>query len=107
MKKEDQFHVVVETEIAYFVCCYFKPDSDLELIFETLVETLLKLDLDRPCIIGGDFNCRLDKGERGTDLRDFLRLSFALECLNSGEVTYDAPNGSSEIDLIFTNDPCK
>ena len=85
-----------------FLTSYFQPCTKLEDISFDISEGLSRIDKEELTIIAGDFNCRLDRGERGTDLLDILwELGFA--CVkNSQAPTYYCHNGRSAIDLVFT-----
>ena len=86
-----------------FLTSYFQPCTKLEDISFDISEGLSRIDKEELTIIAGDFNCRLDRGERGTDLLDILwELGFA--CVKSSQApTYYCHNGRSAIDLVFTN----
>ena len=85
---------------------YMRPDCSIEVIFSVMGDSLTKLDLSKPVIIGGDFNCRIDASSasnRGKQLLEFME-SLGLTCQNRAEEkTYICSNGGSTIDLIFTN----
>ena len=98
------FHVAVKTTQTSLICFYFQPDTVLEDILHHISDAVSTVDISQPLILGGDFNCRLDNGERGDELTDFLRINYQLELQSSHhEPTYHCWNGSSVIDLIFSN----
>ena len=86
-----------------FLVSYFQPCTKLYHVIFDISERLSRINKEEFTIIAGDFNCRLDRGERGTDLLDILwELGFA--CLNSSQApTYYCHKGRSAIDLVFTN----
>ena len=97
--------LAVETLVMNFICCYFNPTLDITRIAEDLVLAISSVNLQKPTIIGGDFNARFDlaNDEKSSDLVEFLG-DFGFYILNrSDEVTYRSSNGCSTIDLIFTN----
>lgn len=64
---------------------------------------LLLVDSSKPSIICGDFNCRMDKGNRGTTLNRTLE-GYGFFLANDPNIkTYITQKGSSTIDLIFHN----
>ena len=80
--------------------CYFKPETPIDTILLNL-RPFLESTIDKPLLLAGDFNCRLDKGVRGTQLSDDL-LTLGLTCANTPHLyTYHCPKGQSTIDLIF------
>ena len=65
---------------------------------------LSKLDQDRPLILGGDMNCRIDApGPKAKLVLRYLQET-GLELVNKKDrATYISHNGKSTIDLVFTN----
>ena len=88
-----------------FVVAYFKPNTDLEDIYQELKNCLD--NLSGVIFVGGDFNARRDSGNRGEELVHFM-CQFGFICLNSAEEsTFYCHNGESTIDLVFTNSPLR
>ena len=96
-------YVVVRTRFADISLFYFPPDTPMETIFQEIAEAIAEMADSKTWIIAGDFNCRLDHGTRGKELVTHLNETHMLTCLNDGSPTYHCPNGSSCIDLVFTN----
>ena len=83
-------HVVVETADVNLVCCYYNPKCDIIDIVDDLVTLMLKLDLNKRTIIGGDFNARIDRRyvDKTDDLIDCM-ADFGLLLRNDrDELTY-------------------
>ena len=94
----------ITTKIINIIGAYFAPNTQAETIIDELGKALENIDGDKPTILMGDLNCRIDKREAKTqEVIDFL-MDYRLQLLNKGEeYTYIAPNGRSTIDLVFTN----
>lgn len=97
--------VLVETNATVFCCFYFQPDTRMSLIVEKFADATSRADSDKHWLFAGDFNCRVDMGPRGEQLIETIRETLRLECLNDARPTYFCPNGSTAIDLVFTNRP--
>ncbi|XP_018496824.1 uncharacterized protein LOC108864883 [Galendromus occidentalis] len=109
--------IVHSDENTLLLCCdsfsigafYVQPDCSIEQVLSIVGDGLTKLDLSRPALIGGDFNCRIDSAttsSEGHALREFMER-LGLRCQNQADAkTYICFNGSSTIDLIFTNGAC-
>ena len=81
--------------------CYFSPLTELETIVADISDCLEKCKHKELIIIGGDFNCRIDAGERGKHLCE-IQIDVGFTCLNDITPTYISDNGSSTIDLFFS-----
>ena len=81
---------------------YFQSKTEFEFIVGTPLDVLRHCNSNVTIILGGNFNCRTDKGgERGQDLCIFLE-SYNLQCANDPkQPTSQAHNGYSTIDLVF------
>ena len=96
-------HITVRFESFYGICVYFPPRTEVETIFDSLVERLSELEDNKPVIICGDLNCRLDMGNRGKQLMDSMRnLGFSLENDPTCH-TYISTKGKSTIDVVLQN----
>ena len=95
-------YVLCKMVFGYVACFYFKPMTETDIIIEEI--TRLVTNLDGKIIVTGDFNCRVDdSGSRGIALVDACR-ELGLELINkTDDPTYICREGSSCIDLIFTN----
>ena len=82
------------------VAAYMKPKSELDFILTDISKAIAVVNDDFNKILVGDFNCRLDKGLRGSILCDLLQcLQFT--CLNEpGKYTYHSPLGASTIRYV-------
>ena len=90
-------HVIaVQSKMINLIVCYFKPLTPVTYINDEIVTALMcSRNSDCPTLLIGDFNCRLDCGERGYDLYDML-YSAGLVCLNNpNDMTYIAAQGQS------------
>lgn len=98
--------IIVKTLVGYILTFYFPPYTDLDHLLEEISDALSYVDLDERIIISGDFNCRIDIDiEKGRELQDTFS-SYGLALLNDkNTATYISKNGSSSIDLIFSNSP--
>jgi hypothetical protein len=81
---------------------YFNPDTPLDDIVLSVVEMITNLDTTKPSVLCGDYNCRIDSGDRGRHLKEIMQdMGFLLKN-DCNEPTYIGHNGSSLIDLVFT-----
>lgn len=96
--------LTVSTRLVNIVGVYFAPNTEPETIIDDLGRALETIDDNKPTILAGDLNCRIDKRNVKTQaVVDFL-LDYRLRLLNrEQEFTYIAPNGRSTIDLVFTD----
>lgn len=79
---------------------YFNPSHSLADIIAEITEDLLQSS--ETCIIGGDFNCRIDRDDpRGKLLTEFMTSQSFRLLTDSSQPTYRTHNGSSCIDLLF------
>lgn len=104
LKTKDENYIVIETNIANFINCYYNPTFQVDDICEQLSELLRIIDENKVTYIVGDFNCRIDNNSiKGTKLINYL-VSENFSLLNRKlEHTYISKNGNSTIDLIFAN----
>jgi sorting nexin-29 len=94
-------YLAVETLGVIFMVAYFVPNTPMDEILMIISGALASLDPNKPMILGGDFNCRIDTGRRGTDLSEQL-YQYGFSLINERlQPTYVAPTGSSTIDLMF------
>ena len=89
----------------HIMCFYFNPETEVETIIQDTVGVVNEAG-PGPVIVAGDFNCRIDKDdEKGLMLTSAMG-ALGLELLSERkDPTYFAWNGSSTIDLMFTNNP--
>jgi hypothetical protein len=98
-------HVAVSiNNVTAVICFYFPPDYDIDNLVLEVHNVLSSITADN-VIVGGDFNCRIDQGERGRDLVETLNL-IGLRLVNRQDIpTYICPTGKSTIDLLLTSMP--
>lgn len=67
--------MAVRTKSYDIVGCYFKPDTQVEDVLEVISNALISLQVPprKTRILLGDFNCRIDIGDRGKILTEVLR----------------------------------
>ena len=100
-------HVAVRCSGVDIIGFYFRPQTPVEDIAMHTAEALTSLDDDgqkQPStIVVGDFNTRIDDGDRGTMFCQSMTNDLGLELWNEKDVkTFIGPTGSSTIDLIFS-----
>jgi exonuclease III len=83
------------------IASYFKPKTEITKIGEQLSEIWQTLPETQKIIIYGDFNCRVDRGNRGSRLREIIEGQGLYLQNNNQRHTYISHNGSSLIDLVF------
>ena len=95
--------VCVKTDHVSIIACYFQPNTDILDIIGNISKAVEKLPPNQPLICTGDFNCRLDVGNRGYELTHSL-YDAGLQCLNDPNAkTFVSSQGSSTIDLTFVS----
>lgn len=96
--------IVINAENLNIVGVYYPPQTDAENIIEGLAEANECLNRDKPTVIMGDFNCRIDQeahSEKTTHLLTTL-CEMGFSVANDPKiVTYICHNGASTIDLFF------
>jgi hypothetical protein len=93
--------VFVKSSSICLMSCYFSPGTPVDTILAEIVDAMLLRPSDIPTLIGGDFNCRLDKGNRGQELQRSLS-DIGFVCISDPCVsTYISHQGTSVIDLVF------
>ena len=100
-------HVTVTSADMILVAFYFPPQFDIDDLIMEVADVVASLPWGngKNVVVMGDFNCRLDCGDRGEVLQEVLRQQFALELRNQASVTtFRGPQGSSVIDLVFSRD---
>ena len=100
-----KFCVVVDTQAITVLNCYFSPNIDCLAIVEEIAERLCDLNLNKPCLVVGDFNARADiPGSEKFSLLSELLEDFGFSLINErNQYTYISHNGKSVIDLVFAN----
>lgn len=80
---------------------YFVPDESVADIILVINQELTKVNDEENILVAGDFNCRIDQGNRGKTLIEHL-ITLGFELVNNtSEKTYISPQGESLIDLLF------
>lgn len=94
--------IFLETTRLYIAGMYCRPQEDPADITAKLLGTISQMRHDKPALIAGDLNCRLDQPNLKTKevLKCLAEEGFIL--INEAKMkTYFAPNGCSTIDLVF------
>ena len=94
--------MLVATPNINIIAAYFQPYANAVEIIDEIGTLLKQCDNNKPAIIGGDFNCRLDVGNYKTKLviRTLEEEGFVL--LNNPQIpTYICHNGKSTIDIAL------
>ena len=101
---KSEHHVAIRCKGVDILGFYFKPQTPVEHITLEVAAALSSVDPRQPLtILAGDFNARIDEGDRGATLCSVLREEFLLELWNKeDEKTFIAPTGQSTIDLVFS-----
>ena len=94
-------HLLISTARFYAASFYFPPNYPTEDTLTEIVTVLSSVPQDLPTIITGDFNHRVDLGNRGKDLMDGLNLIGVTLINDPGTPTYMCHNGQSTIDLVM------
>jgi hypothetical protein len=90
----------------FVIAMYSSPSHSVEEFSDSLLEAMAAVDLTRPVILVGDFNCRIDLPSPAPRTRAFniLLESAGLWIANNPDLkTYESSAGSSTIDLVATN----
>ena len=96
--------ITITTRAVNIVGAYFPPNIEPENIIDDIGKAMETIDNDKPTILAGDLNCRIDKWNTKAQTVIDLLMNYGLRLLNQEqEFTYVAPNGRSTIDLIFTD----
>lgn len=93
----------VRTKVGVILCTYFPPESSSFEIIDSLSSALYKIE-NEPTILAGDFNCRIDiKSNKTEAVKTFLEQEGLLLHNDHRLPTYVSHNGTSVIDLVFSN----
>lgn len=103
--EENVLHVKIPSLDTSFLNCYFPPDTAVDVIVDQLISSLADQNTGSIVVIAGDANCRIDKESRGEELTEELEDVGMHLMTKNNEPTYVAHNGSSVIDLVYTNQP--
>ena len=100
--------LTVKTKYIFITCVYFQPYCTEQFIIETINDAMEMIPNDEPAILIGDLNCRTDKKtEKSTLVLEHIKSEGLHLVNNPTDPTYIAPNGTSVIDLMFTNSQVK
>ena len=104
---KSEHHVAVRTAEMDVIGCYFPPATPVEDVLLCVIDAVSSLESPARrdhLMILGDFNCRIDQGDRGETLAAVLREQIQVELHNpANQHTFCGPQGSSTIDLVFSN----
>ena len=94
----------LENTPRFFIVAYFNPDIEEDDMLHELSRNLCFSQSTDEIFLFGDFDCRIDKPDEKTNaLLEFLHLQH-LNCINDAEEkTFVNSQGSSTIELCFTN----
>jgi len=105
--EDSHIHLILPHIDTSFMGFYFKPDTAVEEIVLTICKEVCQPNAGKTQIILGDFNCRVDNGERGQFLCRHLE-DFGFFLVNNPKIpTYVTDSGKSVIDLTFSNIPSR
>lgn len=103
----DEHHIILsnaDMEVALF---YLQPEFEALEVLDMVHNALSRMNSNKPAIVAGDFNSRIDraaKSRKGRLLVESLE-AVGLTLVNEAEIfTYVCSTGRSTIDLCFTND---
>ncbi|KAJ4425920.1 hypothetical protein ANN_27546 [Periplaneta americana] len=106
------FHILHETECilaiktiaTVIVAAYFQPELEEQHLLNELSQAINKINKEETVILAGDLNCRIDiTQDKAASVISYLE-NEGLSLINDRqEKTYICHNGSSTIDLIFSN----
>lgn len=86
------------------IAAYFQPDYREDKIVEELMDALSIVPRREPIVMAGDFNCRIDIKQHKSNVVTEFMAGEGLTLINKQEEkTYVCYNGSSTIDLVFSN----
>ncbi|PSN55010.1 hypothetical protein C0J52_02335 [Blattella germanica] len=98
----DENLLIAKTNTVTIIGTYIPPNTEVEDIMETLINSLQKIKFNENVILAGDMNCRLDKPDsKCKTILAFLEEENFKLVNDPEQKTYFAHNGSSTIDLIF------
>ena len=95
--------LTIETRYLNIICVYFPPNTPASSIVADIAECTQHISQkDKPTILGGDFNARIDiQTNKFEILNEHLeQMGFIMES-NAEMKTYICHNGSSTIDLVY------
>lgn len=97
--------LMVQTTVCWIISVYFQPEWKSYEIIQEINTALTQADNKKQVIIGGDFNCRIDEyqNEKAMTVIQYLEEEGLTLHNKRNEQTYIGPNGSSCIDLLFSN----
>lgn len=95
--------LICETDYLVIIAAYFKPNMTAIDIMDELGQTYIQYKQDKPIIIAGDLNCRLDSPNYKTKLVLEKLEEEGFTLLNNPKIpTYISHNGKSAIDIALT-----
>ena len=98
-----EYQICISTTLLNIICCYYTPGMEMDDIINDVFLGLSKVDIEKVTVICGDFNCRVDTGNRGKTLTEEFK-TFGFQLANNVFLkTYVATTGESTIDLIYHN----
>ena len=104
---EQNHSLLIETKYITILAAYFQPNETAIDIIDELGQQITWSKTDKPLIIAGDFNCRLDVPNHKIKLV-LESLQEGLFLLNDRNVpTYICHNGKSTIDISLTRGSIK
>ena len=98
-------HVAIRTKDFDVVGFYLPPAIPIEDVLLEVGSVVSGLPgNNKGLIVMGDFNCRMDGDDRGPLLEEMMIDQFGLALVSNPSITtFRGPQGSSVIDLIFSN----
>jgi hypothetical protein len=100
--------LIVASPWLSIIGAYFSPVIPTAEMLDRLGEMLALLPAECPVLLAGDFNARIDVAPlplRSACLVDFLASNGLWLCSRPSPFTYEAPQGSSTVDLVASSLP--
>lgn len=96
--------VCIQTALCTIIAAYFQPEYKEEEIIGEITAVMTLISRKETVILAGDLNCRIDiRQPKAEQVIRFIEGEGLTLANKAEEKTYVCHNGSSTIDLVFTN----